>query len=72
MAGFQAIVLVCLATVPAASCDETTAVQVLSTHVANELGCATGWQDVIARSAQAPGDERKTYLKTLCRRSRED
>ena len=68
MDGFQAIILVCLNGTPADQCNEQTAVDVLSTHVANELGCLTGWQDVIARSAQAK-DAEQTYVRTICRRS---
>ena len=68
MDGFQAIILVCLNGTPADQCNEQTAVEILSTHVANELGCLTGWQDVIARSAQAR-DAAETYVRTICRRS---
>lgn len=68
MDGFQAIILVCLNGTPADQCNEQTAVDVLSTHVATELGCLTGWQDVIARSAQAK-DAEQTYVRTICRRS---
>ena len=68
MDGFQAIILVCLKGTPADQCTEQNAVEVLSTHVANELGCLTGWQDVIARSAQGR-DTGQTYVRTLCRRS---
>jgi hypothetical protein len=28
-----------------------------------------GWQDVIARSAQAPEVRQQTYVRTLCRKS---
>lgn len=70
MPGFQAIILVCLASVPPAACNEETASEIHSQHVANELGCLTGWQDVIARSAQAADmDDGQTYVRTLCRRS---
>lgn len=69
MDGFQAIILVCLAATPADRCTEQTAVDVLSIHVATELGCLTGWQDVIARGARAPGEGNETYVRTLCRRS---
>lgn len=70
MDGFQAIILICLAGVPPEQCDEQTATDVLSKHVDNELGCASGWQDVIARSAQAYEIGRDVYVRTLCRRSR--
>jgi hypothetical protein len=69
MDGFQAIILVCLNGTPAEQCTERNAVDVLSTHVANELGCLTGWQDVIARAQQA-GEAAQTYVRTICRRSR--
>lgn len=72
MPGFQAIILVCLAAIPADSCDEQTAVEVLSKHVDNELSCVIGWQDVIARSAQASDVGGQTYVRTLCRKSRAD
>ncbi len=65
MSGFLALVLVCASTVPVQACDEAKAVDVRSVRVANELGCATGWQEIIARS----GDEEPgTYVKTACRR----
>ena len=69
MPGFQAIILVCLASIPAESCNERTATEVLSKHVDNELACATGWQDVIARSAQSTEVGQQTYVRTLCRKS---
>lgn len=70
MPGFQAIILVCLASIPADACDEQSATEVLSKHVDNELNCVMGWQDVIARSAQATEVGGQTYVRTLCRRSR--
>ena len=70
MDGFQAVILICLASVPVEQCNEQTAVDVLSKHVDNELGCASGWEDVIARSAQAYDIGRDAYVRTLCRRSR--
>lgn len=69
MPGFQAIILVCLATTPIDACDENTAVEIQSRHVDNEMKCAMGWQDVIARSAQARDIGAQTYVRTLCRRS---
>lgn len=72
MGGFEAIILVCLSAVPADQCTEANAVDVLSIHVANELGCAVGWQDVIARSAQARDVGEDTYVRTVCRRARDD
>jgi hypothetical protein len=65
---FVAVILLCLNTVPAAACNETTAVDVLSNGVENELSCVMGWQDVIARSALASEIGKTAYVKTLCRR----
>ena len=70
MNGFQAIILVCMAAMPPDQCTEETASTVLSKHVDNELGCFSGWQDVIARSAQAYTVGRDVYVRTLCRRTR--
>jgi len=66
---FVAVILVCLDTMAPAACSETTAVDVLAIGVENELGCATGWQDVVARSAVARGVGTTAYVKTLCRRA---
>jgi hypothetical protein len=71
MTGFQAIILICLAAMPSDRCTEQTAVTVLSKHVDSELGCFSGWQDVIARSAQADGVGRDVYVRTICRESAE-
>ena len=68
---FAAIVLVCLKGVAPAACDETNAVDVRSTRVANELSCTVGWQEVIARSPSGEDVGSETYLKTLCRRVRQ-
>jgi hypothetical protein len=32
------------------------------------MGCMTGWQEVIARSALVEGIGRDSYLKTRCKR----
>jgi len=69
MSPFVAIILICLNTVAPAACDETTAADVLSTGVENELSCVMGWQDVVARSALAGEIGRTAYVKTLCRRA---
>ena len=66
--GFAAILLVCLATLPRQACDETTAIEVRSIVVDNELGCAMGWQELLARAPERPPGEAPTYLKTMCRR----
>lgn len=68
MYSFVAVILICLNSVAPSACDETTAADVLSNGVDNELACATGWQDVVARSALAHEIGRTAYLKTLCRR----
>lgn len=65
---FQAIVLVCLASVPADQCDERTALDVLSTQVDNELQCTLGWQDIIARAPLSADVGKTVYLRTICRR----
>ena len=49
MGGFAAIVLICLGTTPASQCDENNALVLRSVHVGNELGCSSGWQEIIAR-----------------------
>ena len=49
MNGFEAIVLICLATTPTPDCDENVALVVRSIHVNNELGCTNGWQEIVAR-----------------------
>lgn len=69
---FVAVILICLNTVDVEACDETTAADVFSTGVENELSCATGWQDVVARSALAAEIGRTAYVKTLCRRAGSD
>jgi hypothetical protein len=69
---FVAVILICLNTVAPEACDETTAADVLSTGVENELSCVMGWQDVVARSALAAEIGRTAYVKTLCRRAAAD
>ena len=66
------VILICLNAVASAACDETTAADVLSTGVENELSCVMGWQDVVARSALAAEIGRTAYVKTLCRRAGTD
>ncbi|GJD63528.1 hypothetical protein [Methylobacterium frigidaeris] len=68
MNGFLALVLVCAGTVPVQDCDEATATDVFKTRVASEIGCATGWQEIVARSGIRAGVGQTTYLKTQCRR----
>ena len=69
MSPFVAVILICLNTVLPEACDETTAADILSTGVENELSCVMGWQDVVARSALAAEIGRTAYVKTLCRRA---
>ena len=68
MSTFTAIVLVCLSSVSPEACDESNAVEVRSTRVANEMGCVTGWQEIMARADAAGEIGRTAYLKTICRR----
>jgi hypothetical protein len=67
---FLAIVLVCPLAVSVEACSEAEAVDVLTIRVENEMGCAVGWQEIIARSAFREEIGRTTYVKTLCRRLR--
>ncbi len=69
---FVAVILICMNSTPADQCDEKTAIDVMSTVVENELGCATGWQDVIARSALREDIGKDTYVRTICRRGTTD
>jgi hypothetical protein len=69
---FVAVILICLNTIAPEACDETTAADVLSTGVENELSCVMGWQYVVARSALAAEIGRTAYVKTLCRRAGAD
>jgi hypothetical protein len=69
---FVAVILICLNTVAQEACDETTAADVVSAGVENELSCVMGWQDVVARSALAGEIGRTAYLKTLSRRAGAD
>jgi hypothetical protein len=71
MDGFQAIILICLSTVPLEQCNEQTASDILSIHVDNELGCTSGWQDVIARSSLYEDVGKTAYVRTICRRSKD-
>jgi hypothetical protein len=66
---FVAVILICLNSVAPGACNETTAADVLSNGVENELSCVMGWQDVVARSALAREVGKTAYVKTLCRRA---
>ncbi|GGF01436.1 hypothetical protein GCM10011611_03710 [Aliidongia dinghuensis] len=65
---FVAVILICLNTVAIDRCTEETAADVMSTVVQNELGCATGWQDVVARSPLGKEVGTTAYVRTICRR----
>ncbi|HEV2677427.1 MAG TPA: hypothetical protein VGV37_23055 [Aliidongia sp.] len=65
---FVAIILICMNAVAADDCDEQTAADMMSTVVDNELGCAIGWQDVIARSPLGKEVGTSAYVRTICRR----
>ncbi|HEX9489582.1 MAG TPA: hypothetical protein VF930_04800, partial [Stellaceae bacterium] len=43
-------------------------VAIILIRVDNEIGCTTGWQDVVARSPLADDIGKGSYVKTLCRR----
>ena len=67
--GFTAILLICSMPVAPDSCTESSAIDMISTNVASELGCNTGWQEMIARGSLREGVGERVYLKTLCRRN---
>jgi len=68
---FIAIVLICQMSLPQDACTEATARDVMSIHVDSELGCSSGWQDIVARSAFADDVGKSAYVKTTCRRRAE-
>ncbi len=72
MSAYAAIILVCLSSVTPDACDESTALDILSTRVSSELACTMGWQEVIARSVLKDGIGSTTYLKTVCRKLASD
>ena len=72
MGGFAAIVLICLGTTPASQCDENNALVLRSVHVGNELGCSSGWQEIIARGGLQESLKGGNYVKTLCRHQKAD
>ena len=67
--GFTAIILVCALPVSPGSCDESSAFDVVSTHVASELGCTKGWQEFVARGSLSDGIGEKFYIRTRFRRN---
>ena len=68
MNAFLAIVYICALSTPVEACDEASAQDVLQVRVRSEMGCMTGWQEVVARSAFGADVGRDSYLKTRCRR----
>lgn len=69
MDGFTATLLICLVGTPVDQCDAHSAVDVLSHHVANELQCASGWQELAAQLGELQDIGMRTYARTLCRRT---
>jgi hypothetical protein len=69
---FIAIILICQVSLPPDRCTEDTARDVMSIRVDNELGCTSGWQDVVARTAFADDIGVGSYVKTLCRRAADE
>ncbi|KAA2237477.1 hypothetical protein [Salinarimonas soli] len=70
MSVFLAVVLVCATATPVEACDDTTALEIRTVKVENELGCTMGWQEIMARATGDTPAEEGTYLKTACRRVR--
>ena len=67
---FVGVILICLNSVAPEACNEETASDVMSNEVKSELDCATGWQEVVGRSAFHDEIGRTAYVKTLCRRTK--
>jgi hypothetical protein len=68
MNSFIAVVLVCASANSTESCTDDRALEVRKVRVANELGCSSGWQEIIARTDLREEVGKTTYLKTECRR----
>lgn len=68
MNAFIAVVLVCAHGIPQEACTDDLASEVRKVRVTNELGCASGWQEIIARTDLSEEVGKTTYLKTECRR----
>ncbi len=68
MNSFIAVVLVCANGLAQAACTDEQAIEVRKVKVANELGCTSGWQEIIARTDLREEIGRTAYLKTECRR----
>ncbi len=67
---FVGVILICLNSVAPEACNEETASDVMSNEVRSELDCATGWQEVVGRSAFHDEIGRTAYVKTLCHRTK--
>lgn len=65
---FIAVVLVCANGIPQAECTDEKASEVRKVRVTNELGCTSGWQEIIARTDLRDEVGKTSYLKTECRR----
>ena len=68
MNSFIAVVLVCANGLAQAECTDDRAIEVRKVKVAHELGCTSGWQEIIARTDLREEIGRTAYLKTECRR----
>ncbi len=68
MNSFIAVVLVCANGLAQEACTDDRAIEVRKVRVANELGCTSGWQEIIARTDLREEIGRTAYLKTECRR----
>ncbi|AWI90139.1 hypothetical protein C0214_18880 [Methylobacterium sp. DM1] len=68
MNAFIAVVLVCANAIPQPDCTDERASEVRKVRVANELGCTSGWQEIIARTDLRDEVGKTSYLKTECRR----
>lgn len=66
MAVFTAVVLVCQLSVPPQACDESKAIDVISTRVESEFACMRGFQETMARGALREGLGETVYMKTQC------
>jgi hypothetical protein len=68
MSAFTAVILVCQLSTPPQACDESRALDVISTRVESEFACMRGWQEAVARGALREGIGDTLYIKTLCRK----
>ncbi|WP_298428241.1 hypothetical protein [Rhodoblastus sp.] len=66
MAVFTAVVLFCQLSVPPQACDESKAIDVISTRVESEMACMRGLQESVARGAMREGLGDTVYMKTRC------